>query len=222
MISPEVINALRAKSGESGLSAFLPPHDKIYKSAWDDGEDDTLTGIDVEAIARMDTGNYDTDSYDDDVESRSTDADSGSSSQQSDDSDSDSASNHQFPTFSPPPHLPLISHFEEGDFSIAEVLPPKGRTDVRAWTLQLLQRYRFVLGQTPTRFDMITSLNDARNKMRQTDKDKNAVSGEFLFSVGLWNAFSPSAVSLLSRFDHGSNVVLFFFFFFLNSGSSLH
>lgn len=167
-----VINALRAKSGFSGLSAFLPPHDKIYTSVWEDDEDeddeDTLNNIDMDAIAKMDLGDLAFDGGDDDDinESRSHDS-----------------SFETTPSFSPPPHLPLVSHYQEGDFSLTEVLPKHRRgggggkkTDIREWTLQLLQRYRFVLGDTPTRFQMITSLNDARSKLKQVEMDKNAVS----------------------------------------------
>ena len=45
------------------------------------------------------------------------------------------------------PHLPLVEHWEDGDFSLREVMGSSRDTSVRGWTLQLLQRYRFVIGR---------------------------------------------------------------------------
>lgn len=45
------------------------------------------------------------------------------------------------------PHLPLVEHWEDGDFSLREVMGASPDMSVRSWTLQLLQRYRFVIGK---------------------------------------------------------------------------
>ena len=45
------------------------------------------------------------------------------------------------------PHLSLEERWQDGQFSIPAVLGGYSReVNVRAWTLQLLQRYRFVVG----------------------------------------------------------------------------
>lgn len=50
-------------------------------------------------------------------------------------------------TFAEPPHLPLVSEWADGDFSLASVLPPGA--DARAFSVQLLHRYRYVIGAPP-------------------------------------------------------------------------
>lgn len=48
---------------------------------------------------------------------------------------------------SPPvAHLPPVKSWAQGNFSLQAVLDPYGKVNVRAWTLRLLERYRFVLG----------------------------------------------------------------------------
>lgn len=44
------------------------------------------------------------------------------------------------------PHLPLVEHWEDGEFSLREVMGASRDVGVRDWTLNLLQRYRFVIG----------------------------------------------------------------------------
>ena len=45
------------------------------------------------------------------------------------------------------PHLPLVRHWAAGDYTLQGVLAPYGGVNVRAWTLRLLERYRFVIGE---------------------------------------------------------------------------
>lgn len=56
----------------------------------------------------------------------------------------------------PTPHLPLSDRWEDGEFALAEVLRGTTDTNVRAWTLRLLDRYRFVIGDTPAHFAMLS------------------------------------------------------------------
>lgn len=43
-------------------------------------------------------------------------------------------------------HLPLVQRWEEGDFSLQGVMGAAHEQNVRMWTLQLIQRYRYVIG----------------------------------------------------------------------------
>ncbi|KIJ52435.1 hypothetical protein M422DRAFT_64923 [Sphaerobolus stellatus SS14] len=71
------------------------------------------------------------------------------------------------------PHLPLVSDWKKGDFTLRTAFMASPEKNVRKWTLRLLERYRFVIGQTPTRFHMITSVTGARNDLKAVDRDKN-------------------------------------------------
>ena len=44
------------------------------------------------------------------------------------------------------PHLPLDARWEDAQFGLVSVMGRARERNVRAWTLQLLQRYRFVIG----------------------------------------------------------------------------
>ena len=54
------------------------------------------------------------------------------------------------------PHLPLTDTWEDGHFTLRDVVTGTARTNVRDWALQLLQRYRFVIGETPSHFAMLS------------------------------------------------------------------
>lgn len=79
------------------------------------------------------------------------------------------------PVLPGPPQLPLVSDWRVGDFSLRAVLPKEGETNVREWTLRLMERYRFVIGQTPTRFDMVMSAASAQQLVRAIDQDSVSV-----------------------------------------------
>ncbi|KAG9119574.1 hypothetical protein FRC07_005346 [Ceratobasidium sp. 392] len=66
-------------------------------------------------------------------------------------------STHQQSVHDPVPHLPLVSDYRSGDFSLRGVLGDSA-TDVREWTVRMLQRYRFVLGDTPSIFAMVRNV----------------------------------------------------------------
>ncbi|KAI0029587.1 hypothetical protein K488DRAFT_56067, partial [Vararia minispora EC-137] len=64
--------------------------------------------------------------------------------------------------------LPVVADWRDTDFSLAGVLQ-NGTDDVRAWVLRLLDRYRFVLGSTPSEFVFLTgaaSASRAAGKLR--------------------------------------------------------
>ncbi|CAE6424205.1 unnamed protein product [Rhizoctonia solani] len=58
------------------------------------------------------------------------------------------------------PHLPLVSDYRTGDFSLKAVVGDS-TTDIRVWVAKMLQRYRFVIGDTPSVFAMVKSASDA-------------------------------------------------------------
>ncbi len=47
------------------------------------------------------------------------------------------------------PHLPLEERWDDAEFNVFSVMGASRETNVRAWTLRLLQRYRFVVGKPP-------------------------------------------------------------------------
>jgi len=94
-----------------------------------------------------------------------------SSSLPSPSSSSASASGHQIP------HLPLVSDWRTGDFSLTGVLGASSHgggsgTNVRNWTMQMLQRYRFVIGSTPSIFASVTNPSSARGVVRTIKDDR--------------------------------------------------
>ncbi|KAI0700068.1 hypothetical protein BC835DRAFT_478460 [Cytidiella melzeri] len=68
------------------------------------------------------------------------------------------------------PHLPLVNKWEDGQFALRDVVGFSQNTNVRDWTLRLLQRYRFVIGETPSQFTMLKSIGDLtilRSKLKK-------------------------------------------------------
>ncbi|GBE85251.1 3-O-alpha-D-mannopyranosyl-alpha-D-mannopyranose xylosylphosphotransferase [Sparassis crispa] len=55
------------------------------------------------------------------------------------------------------PHLPLVADWQNGDFSLRAVMNTTRTSSVKDWALQLLQRYRYMIGETPSLFERITS-----------------------------------------------------------------
>lgn len=60
------------------------------------------------------------------------------------------------------PHLPLTPTWQEANFSLASLLPawdglPAEGVDLQTWTVDLLGRYRYSLGSTPSHFTSIRS-----------------------------------------------------------------
>ncbi|KAF8610532.1 hypothetical protein BDV93DRAFT_517652 [Ceratobasidium sp. AG-I] len=69
------------------------------------------------------------------------------------------------------PHLPLVSDYRIADFSLSGVLGAE--SDVRAWTLKMLQRYRFVIGDTPSIFAMVHDVSTALTPFETMASDKS-------------------------------------------------
>ncbi|CCO28096.1 3-O-alpha-D-mannopyranosyl-alpha-D-mannopyranose xylosylphosphotransferase OS=Cryptococcus gattii serotype B (strain WM276 / ATCC MYA-4071) GN=XPT1 PE=3 SV=1 [Rhizoctonia solani AG-1 IB] len=68
------------------------------------------------------------------------------------------------------PHLPLVSDYRTGDFSLKAVVGDS-TADVRLWTAKMLQRYRFVIGDTPSVFAMVKSASDAEVTFKSIKAD---------------------------------------------------
>ena len=60
------------------------------------------------------------------------------------------------------PHLPLTHRWQDAQFSLLSTMVGSQETNVRAWTLQLLQRYRFVIGASSRHNFPLVSLTPAR------------------------------------------------------------
>lgn len=87
----------------------------------------------------------------------------------------------------PPPHLSLGSNWQAIDFSLPSSLalwasphsspsphtyPSSARgISVREWTLQLLQRYRFVVGDTRSQFHMLSDPKATKRALNSVDRD---------------------------------------------------
>lgn len=88
-----MIAALVSASGRQGLSAFLPPAERVVQRA--------RLGADADTAV---------------------------------------------------PHLPLVDDWQKGEFALASVMANSRETNVRQFMLQVLHRYRYVLGtRTRTR-----------------------------------------------------------------------
>ncbi|KAF8710456.1 N-acetylglucosamine-1-phosphate transferase alpha and beta subunits, partial [Rhizoctonia solani] len=68
------------------------------------------------------------------------------------------------------PHLPLASDYRTGDFSLKAVVGDSTK-DFRFWTSKMLQRYRFVIGDTPSVFAMVKSASDAKKAFNSMKAD---------------------------------------------------
>ncbi|KAJ3559317.1 hypothetical protein NM688_g420 [Phlebia brevispora] len=73
------------------------------------------------------------------------------------------------------PHLPLVENWEDGDFAIRDVMASSRDMSVRSWTLQLLSRYRFVIGETPSHFAMLTGTNELKVMIRKLARESVAL-----------------------------------------------
>lgn len=94
---------------------------------------------------------------------------------------------HRVDEYDPPPMLPRVGIWQDADFSLTNVVPLEGQSDLRAWTLQLLHRYRFVIGMfilvncawvsrifsgsTPSRFVKLDAVYQAERQFKNLDKD---------------------------------------------------
>ncbi|KAG8745306.1 hypothetical protein FRC10_008323 [Ceratobasidium sp. 414] len=81
-------------------------------------------------------------------------------------------STHQQSVGDSVPHLPLVSDYRTGDFSLRGVLGGS-TTDVREWTVRMLQRYRFVIGDTPSIFAMVQNTVTAEAAFSTMNRDSS-------------------------------------------------
>ncbi|KZT64246.1 hypothetical protein DAEQUDRAFT_732853 [Daedalea quercina L-15889] len=72
------------------------------------------------------------------------------------------------------PHLPLVSRYQDGDFSLRSVMGATGERDVRTWTMQVLQRYRYVVGSTPAMFEMLLHTDQVKAMLQHVDETTDA------------------------------------------------
>ncbi|KAH9849530.1 hypothetical protein C2E23DRAFT_737200 [Lenzites betulinus] len=68
------------------------------------------------------------------------------------------------------PHLPLVKDWHEGQFALRDVMKDAHTTNIREWSLMLLQRYRYVVGETPSAFERLLSYSQVRSMLSGVDK----------------------------------------------------
>jgi 3-O-alpha-D-mannopyranosyl-alpha-D-mannopyranose xylosylphosphotransferase len=77
----------------------------------------------------------------------------------------------------PPPHLPLTSTWQEADFSLKSVLSesslPGEPVNLRRWTMQLLFRYLYISGRSPSHFHMAKSPQHVSSVFQMVDNAKD-------------------------------------------------
>jgi len=71
----------------------------------------------------------------------------------------------------PVPHLPLNDRWEDGQFMLSDVLSGMKNANVRQWTLRLLERYRFVIGNTPAHFAMLSGPSTFKSMLTHLNKN---------------------------------------------------
>lgn len=72
---------------------------------------------------------------------------------------------------SPAPHLPLVADWRAANFTLAHVLEQsKVETSVRDWTVELIARYRFTIGLTPSHFAMLRNANSMKALFDRLEK----------------------------------------------------
>ncbi|KZT09090.1 uncharacterized protein LAESUDRAFT_722792 [Laetiporus sulphureus 93-53] len=71
------------------------------------------------------------------------------------------------------PHLPLVHDWHDGDFSLRAVVGTTHNVNVRQWILQLMQRYRYVIRDTPSAFERLTSPGQVSSMLRRIERNPN-------------------------------------------------
>ncbi|KAI0671047.1 hypothetical protein C8Q78DRAFT_973893 [Trametes maxima] len=67
------------------------------------------------------------------------------------------------------PHLPLVKNWHDGQFALQTVMKHSRTSSVRDWSHMLMQRYRYIIGATPSVFEMMISLPQVRNALESID-----------------------------------------------------
>ncbi|CCM03068.1 uncharacterized protein FIBRA_05188 [Fibroporia radiculosa] len=73
------------------------------------------------------------------------------------------------------PHLPLVERWQDGDFSLGAVMGTASERNLRAWILQLLQRYRYVMGYTPASFERLEDPQQTADVMERLSENHEVV-----------------------------------------------
>ncbi|KAL7279706.1 hypothetical protein ACG7TL_006113 [Trametes sanguinea] len=71
------------------------------------------------------------------------------------------------------PHLPLVKDWRDGQFALRDVMRNADTTNVRDYTLMVLQRYRYVIGGTPSMFESLQNYDQVRAALRSIDSRKD-------------------------------------------------
>ncbi|KAI1789382.1 hypothetical protein LXA43DRAFT_893004 [Ganoderma leucocontextum] len=88
---------------------------------------------------------------------------------------------HSPPSDTPPsmdessmiPHLPLVDDWRDGRFALHDVMKYVPDTSVREWSMRILQRYRYVIGGTPSMFEQLLNLQQVRGMLASVDRNKD-------------------------------------------------
>ncbi|GJJ08162.1 hypothetical protein Clacol_002370 [Clathrus columnatus] len=160
-----IIHALREKSGELGLSAFLPSPDRKFNLP-----ESTLWS----GLFDLDNSNNekDTNNNEKDVPS-DTDSDSGEEDEEQQSSPSSSPIN-DLDELEDEPHLPLDNNWRNAKFALKDVLDLYGNggtVKVRQWVERVLERYRFIIGDSHVLFLMIEGPEEARRSLGGISKE---------------------------------------------------
>lgn len=70
------------------------------------------------------------------------------------------------------PRLPLVKRPEDASFTLPDVLREWGTVRVRDWVLRAMERYRFVIGNTPGHFGMLDTPKKAEFFFKRINADK--------------------------------------------------
>ncbi|OSD02439.1 hypothetical protein PYCCODRAFT_1467800 [Trametes coccinea BRFM310] len=71
------------------------------------------------------------------------------------------------------PHLPLVKDWHDGQFALRDVMQDAHTTSVRDYALMVLQRYRYVIGGTPSIFERLMNYAQVRGALRNIDNRKD-------------------------------------------------
>jgi len=67
------------------------------------------------------------------------------------------------------PHLPLSKTVKAASFSLKRVFSSTNTVRVRDWVLRAMERYRFVIGETPVAFEMLSSPLSTNRLLKKID-----------------------------------------------------
>ncbi|EJF56867.1 hypothetical protein DICSQDRAFT_112435 [Dichomitus squalens LYAD-421 SS1] len=68
------------------------------------------------------------------------------------------------------PHLPLVDDWHDGQFALRDVMKYAPDTSVRQWSERVMQRYRYVIGGTPSAFEQLLTLEQVEAMLAYLDR----------------------------------------------------